>query len=155
MKLLLAGLALAVAVGQNPPPPAPVRSLSEKRDVLQSEVAVTTLSAAELDRIGASQPVEHDTEVARAEAVIIVISIKGCSPDEQGQCRASTDIALHRPDGSVHSDVKGLSLAGGRARTAVTFATDDPVGIYRVVATVRDPVARRFARVERLFGLKE
>ena len=59
----------------------PQQSLSAKREVLQAVVAITTLPAAELTSVPAAKEIEHDSEVARSEAVTVVVTIQGCQPD--------------------------------------------------------------------------
>ncbi len=126
-------------------------SLSQKREVLRAEVAITTLPAAE---IAAAKAIDHDTEVARSEPITVVVTIQGCQPDARGACNASADVEAQKPDGSVHSEMKNITLNSGRGTAALTLAAGDVTGVYKVVATVRDLNARRFARTERLFGVK-
>ena len=134
-----------VSVGSAP------QGLATKRDAAASEVLITTLSEAD---IKAAKTLEHDSEVARAEAVTIVVIMPACAKNSQGACNASTDIVVYAPDGKVHSEVKGVSLNAGRGTTALKLADNNATGVYRVVATVRDLNARRFGTTERQFGVK-
>jgi len=146
---------LGLMSAQAPPPPEiQLRPLSEKRDVLRAEVAATTLAVADIRKVPASQSIEHDSEVSRGEAVTLVVTVQGCQPDAAGACNASADFTTYKPDGTVHSEAKNVTIDGGRATTALTLAATDPTGIYRVLATVRDVGARRVSKVERLFGVK-
>ena len=163
MKILLTIAALSLGAGQTPPPtnpkpsptyPMPQQSLSAKREVLQAVVAITTLPAAEIKAVPAAKEVEHDSEVARSEAVTVVVTIQGCQADTAGACNASADVVAYKPDGSVHSEMKGITLAGGRGSAALTLTPGDVTGVYKVVATVRDLNAKRFGKTERLFGVK-
>ena len=133
---------------------APQSSLSQKRDVLGAVVAITTLPLAEVMKSAPTAPIEHDTEVSRTETVTVVVNIQKCEPGSSGACQATADIVTRRPDGSVHSETKGLSLANGRGTTTLALKPDDVTGVYTVEATVRDPNARRFAKAERIFGVK-
>lgn len=156
MTILLALAALTFGLSQNSPPTAPMpqQSLSAKREVLRSVVAITTLPVADLKGIPATKEVEHDSEVARSEVVTVVVMIQGCQPDTTGACHASADVVAYKPDGSVHSEMKGITLAGGRGTATLKLAPDDTTGVYKVIATVRDLTARRFGKTERLFGVK-
>ncbi len=60
----------------------------------------------------------------------------------------------HKPDGTVHSEMKNIALTHGRGTATLKLAPTDVTGVYKVEATVRDPVARRVAKAERLFGVK-
>jgi hypothetical protein len=139
-------------VPQTNQPAAP--SLSQKREVLQSEIAITTRPSAELAALAPTQAVEHDSEVSRSEAVTVVVSIRECKKDEKGACNASADVIAYKPDGSVHSEMKNVPLSTGRGTAALKLTPTDATGVYRVVATVRDLNARRFGKTERLFGVK-
>jgi hypothetical protein len=157
MKTLLSSAAVILALGQAPPPsgtPVPQQSLSDKQQVLRPEVAISTLPAADLRSMPASQAIEHDSEVDRSEAVTVIVTIQGCQTDAKGACNASADIVAYKPDGSVHSETKNVSLASGRGTAALKLAPTDATGVYRVIATVRDLTARRFGKTERLFGVK-
>ena len=78
----------------------------------------------------------------------------GCQRDEQGLCDASADVVAFKPDDSIHSEMKIISLATGRATATLKLSPDDVTGVYKVVATVRDLAAKRFSKSERLFGVK-
>lgn len=129
-------------------------SLSRKHDVLQAEAAISTMPAADLKALPATTPIEHDSEVSRSDAVTVIVSIHGCQTAAAGLCRASADVVAYKPDGSVHSEMKNVSLPGGRGTAALRLLPTDVTGVYKIVATVRDPAARRVAKTERLFGVK-
>ena len=148
MGLLLALIVAAVAAQ------APTPTLSQKREALQPAVLITTLASEELAKQSASGALEHDTEVARDETVTIVLSIPDCAKDDAGKCNASADLVAYKPDGSVHTAVKNVSLNSHRATAPLKLSATDPTGLYKVVATVRDLNARRFANAERIFGVK-
>lgn len=137
-----------------PVPAAEAQPLTAKRQVMQSVVAITTQPAAEIAGIAAAKEIEHDSEVSRDEAVTIVVTMLGCEADAKGQCNASADVVAYKPDGSVHSETKGISLATGRGTAALRLSPGDVTGVYRVEATVRDLTARRFGKTDRLFGVK-
>ena len=132
----------------------PQTSLSDKRAVLKAVVAITTLPAADVSKIAPTAEIDHDSEVARTEMVRVVVSIQGCQPNPAGVCEATADVVAHRPDGSVHSEMKNIALTTGRGLATLSLNPDDVTGVYKVEATVRDPNARRFAKTERLFGVK-
>ena len=120
----------------------PQQSLSAKREVLQAVVAITTLPAAYVKTVPAAKEIEHDSEVERSEPVTVVVTIQGCQPDAPRACNASADVVAYKPDGSVHSEMKGITLAGGRGTASLTLAPTDVTGVYKVIATVRDLTAK-------------
>jgi hypothetical protein len=126
----------------------------EKREALKAEIAVVTLTATEVRKFPANQLIEHDPEVARGETLTIVVSVQSCDKGAVAACRVSADVVTYRPDGTIHSEWKGLSLNTGRATVPLAFVEKDATGIHRVVATVRDLNARHFAITERIFGVK-
>jgi hypothetical protein len=63
-------------------------------------------------------------------------------------------VVVYRPDGSVFHEVKKLNLPRGRAAVPLKIDARAPGGVYRVVVTVRDLASRRFATLERQFGVK-
>lgn len=154
MKILLTLTVFGFGLGQTQPATAPMpqQSLSERREVLRSVVAITTLSASNLASI--PKEVEHDSEVARSEAVTVVVMSQGCQKSANGACNASADVVVYKPDGSVHSEMKNVNLSTGRGTTTLTLAPTDITGVYKVIATVRDLNANRFGKTERLFGVK-
>ena len=121
---------------------------------LQAEVAITTWNEGQIrEQIGA-KVLEHDSEVARDESVTAMVRIRGCQADATGVCRASADVTVYKPDGTVLTEVKSIDLARSHGTAAIKLSPSDVTGVYRVVATVRDLNARRFGTTERLFGVK-
>lgn len=149
-------LALIAALAASTTLPAQSGALSGSQEKLNSELLISTLSTKELTaRLEqADAKIEHVSEVARNTPVAAVLRVPGCQPDAQGTCRVNVDIVVKRPDGSVYSESKALDLPKGRAAIPLKFAADAPTGVYNVIATVRDLTARRFATVERKFGVK-
>jgi hypothetical protein len=143
---------LSFAFLQNTTPATP--SLSERRDVLRAVIAITTSPAADVSKIPVTMAIEHDSEVARTENVLVVVTIQGCKANAAGTCQATADVIAYKPDNSVHSEMKSISLANNRGTAVLTLAPTDVTGVYRVEATVRDPNAQRVAKTERLFGVK-
>ena len=152
MDIFLIGAVIG-ALAQTPPPSpsSPPQSLSEKREVLKSEVAISTLPLADLKSATA---IEHDSEVARTENVTVIVTIQNCQTGTNGTCNASADVVAYKPDGSVHSEMKNVSLPMGRGTASLKLAPTDVTGVYKVIATVRDLNAKRFGKTERLFGVK-
>ena len=147
--VLLIGL-LGLGVAQD----VPVRKLSAEREVLRAVVAITTMSPSELEKTPTTKEIEHDSEVSRSELVMVVVMAPGCQPNPLHECTASADVVTYKPDGTVHSELKNISLATHRGSAILKLGMDDVTGIYKVVATVRDMQAQRFAKTERLFGVK-
>jgi hypothetical protein len=129
--------------------------LTSQSQRLQSEVLISTLSAADLTRELAAEGgrIEHQSEVARDSPVAAVVRTSGC--EKRGDaCKVNVDVVVYAPDGSVFHEVKSLDLPTGRTFVPLKIDAGVPTGVYRVVARVRDLVARRFATVERQFGVK-
>ena len=154
MATLFVLMALGFNVAQTTPSAPAPQTMSQKRDVLQPVVAITTLSAAELSAISIDTSIEHDSEVSRAEPITVVVTIQGCEADAQGACNASADVVAYTPTGAIHDELKGISLKTRRGTATLNLGTGDATGVYKVVATVRDLDARRFGKTERLFGVK-
>ena len=146
-------LALVVAIGLTHTT-ASSQTLSQKRGALQPEVLITTIAPAELAQRASAAALEHDTEVARAESITMVVSIAACEKGENGTCNASSDVVVYKPDGSVHTEVKNLVLNNLRVTAPLSLKANDATGLYKVVATVRDLNGRRFGQAERIFGVQ-
>ena len=102
----------------------------------------------------ATPALEHDTEVDRSESITIVLSIAACDKGEVGRCNASADLVAYKPDGTVHSEMKNVSLNSLRATAPLKLSASDQTGLYKIVATVRDLNASRFGTAERVFSVK-
>jgi hypothetical protein len=150
LALLLAGVTWLLALA---PVSAGIQALPAPAD-LRPEVAITTATGTDLDKVLASRTIQHRSEVSRADRITVVVSIQTCQPDGDGTCRASADVVLRAPDGSVHAEMKGIDLATTRGTARLALDAGDPAGIYTLHATVRDLNARRFGRAERSFAVR-
>lgn len=54
----------------------------------------------------------------------------------------------------MFQETKSLDLPTGRGAVPLKIDANSATGIYKVVVTIRDLTARRFATVERQFGVK-
>ena len=149
--LLLIGV---LALGRAPAQDVPVRKLSAEREVLRAVVAITTMPPSELEQTPPMKEIEHDSEVSRSELVMVVVMAPGCQANPMHECNAMADVVAYKPDGTVHSELKNINLSTHRGSAVLKLSLDDVTGIYKVVATVRDLQAQRFAKTERLFGVK-
>ena len=129
---------------------------SGARTPLRAEILITTLSEADLEaELNApAGKIEHVSEVRRDVPAAAVLRVDGCQPNDKGDCTATVEMVVRRPDGSIHSETKKMDLPRGRGFVPLTFAADAPAGVYTVVATVSDLAARRFTKAERKFGLR-
>jgi hypothetical protein len=157
--LLAAALAVAmapVAFAQQPPPGGQSGTPASPPEGLQTEVLVSTLPAAELSKqiAAATGAIEHKSEVARGGPVAAVVRTTGCMKDTAGACRVNVDVVVYKPDGSVFHEAKSLDLPTGRGVVPLKIDASVATGLYKVVVTVRDLAARRFAALERQFGVK-
>jgi hypothetical protein len=154
MKRTFIAAALAVAL-------ALVASAQQSRptgqtEKLQSEVLISTLPTAALTKqiTAPTGTIEHKSEVARGGPVAAVVRSTGCMKDTAGTCKVNTDVVIYKPDGSVFHEVKSLDLPAGRGAVPLKIDANTATGIYKVVVTIRDLTARRFATVEQQFGVK-
>jgi hypothetical protein len=131
-------------------------ALTSRTQQLQSEVLISTLATPDLTReiTAENGKIDHLSEVARGGPVAAVVRTSGCQKDTGGSCKVNADIVIYRPDGSVFHEVKNLDLPQGRAAVPLKVDDNATTGVYRVVVTIRDLSARRFAKVERQFGVK-
>ena len=93
------------------------------------------------------------TRTVADKPLFVFIIFHGCKPDADGKCDLVADFAIHRPDGSVDDDHKGMAIwrrapSDDPAKLilgdgALGFGTDSdgPFGDYRITATVTDRVA--------------
>ena len=118
--------------------------------------AYLDIAAAELTKqiAAATGTIEHKSEVARGGPVAAVMRTTGCMKDTAGACKVNADVVIYKPDGSVFHEVKSLDLTAGRGAVPLKIDANTATGIYRVVVTIRDLTARRFATVEQRFGVK-
>jgi hypothetical protein len=156
---IAAALAVAqalVAYAQESPATHQPRTVTGETEKLLSEVLISTLASKELTKqiAAATGTIEHNSEVSRGGPVAAVVRAKGCMNDTAGSCKVNADIVIYKPDGSVFQQVKSLDLPGGVAAVPLKIDANTPAGVYKVIVTIRDLTARRFATVEQQFGLK-
>jgi uncharacterized protein YfaS (alpha-2-macroglobulin family) len=102
----------------------------------------------------AAGTIEHKSEVARGGPVAAVVRTTGCMKDTVGACNVNADIVIYKPDGSVFREAKSLDLPAGHGAVPFKIDANSATGLYKVVVTVRDLTARRFATMERQFAVK-
>jgi hypothetical protein len=161
MKRVFIAAALAVALGpvasmQRVDPTGRSVQIPGEVDTLQAEVLISTLPSGELTKqlSAATGTVEHKSEVARGGPVAVVVRAPGCTKDPAGACKANADVVIYKPDGSVFQEAKSFELPAGRGVVPLRIDANAAPGIYKAVVTVRDLAARRFATLERQFGVK-
>jgi hypothetical protein len=152
MKRALIAAALAVAL----PLVASAQSPAGQTEKLQSEVLISTLPTADLTKqiTAATGTIKHTSEVARGGPVTAVVRTTACMKDTAAACKVTADVMIYKPDGSVFHEVKGLDLPAGRGAVPLKIDANAATGVYKVVVTIRDLTARRFATVEQQFGVK-
>ena len=131
-------------------------ALTSQTQALQSEVLITTLATPDLTReiTAENGKIDHKSEVGRGGPVAAVVRTSGCQKDSGGSCKVNADVVVYRPDGSVFHETKNLDVPQGRAAVPLKVDAQAATGVYRVVVTIRDLAARRFAKVEKQFGVK-
>jgi hypothetical protein len=130
-------------------------SAAPKPSQMDPEILISILPPAEL-KIKMAEPattIDHHSEVSRTGPVTVVIRTNSCEKEPSGECRVNADVVVYEPDGSIHQQAKVLELPQGRGVLALTLGAEAPTGLYRVVANIRDMVARRFGTAERRFGV--
>ena len=157
--LFFATLALttaAISSAQPPPPSQQPDPLTGATETLQSEVLISTLPAEDLKKQMAAEhgKVEHKSEVARGGPVAAVLRATGCMKDTAGRCNINANLTVYKPDGTVFHEAKVLDLSTGRIAAPLNIDASAETGLYKVVVTVRDLTARRFAVLERQFAVK-
>ena len=157
--LLVATLAVALTAASSaqPVPQSQPQTSTRPTEMLQSEVLISTLPAAELTKQIAAEKgtIEHKSEVERGGPVAVVIRSTACMKDEEGRCNMTAKVTVHNPDGSVFHETKALDLPPtGRLAVPLTIGATAGTGLYKVVVTVRDLTARRFGVLERSFAVK-
>jgi hypothetical protein len=103
-------------------------------------------------KIGAGAQASTTRAVANQPLYTFLI-FRGCKADPAGNCDLVADFVIHRPDGTVNEDNKGITIWNKAAPADATkpilgdgalgYGVDDegPFGDYRVVVTVTDKVA--------------
>ena len=156
--LLVATLAVALtAVSSAQSRQSQPQTSTRPTEMLQSEVLISTLPAAELTKQIAAEKgtIEHKSEVERGGPVAVVIRSTACMKDEEGRCNMTAKVTVHNPDGSVFHETKALDLPPtGRLAVPLTIGATAGTGLYKVVVTLRDLTARRFGVLERSFAVK-
>ena len=88
----------------------------------------------------------------RGDVVTAVIVFSGCAANESGDCVSEVDFRVLFPDGSVYGEFDGAELWSdkpaapsprlqvGVGNLGIKVEPDDPFGLYRVEAIVRDKV---------------
>jgi len=103
----------------------------------------------------------------RGETVAAFVLFAGCRPDSKGKCSSSVDFVLRKPDGSVYAEHVGAELwidkpappprrlQLGVANLMLRVETDDPLGVYRLKAEVRDHLANVELRLEQTLTVED
>ena len=104
-------------------------------------------------------PSINSTQLAlRGERVDAILVFTGCQPNPE-LCDVAVDYRVLKPDGSTYAEQegvpvwKGAEVPEGRLQLSeqnlgLAFEPDDPLGVYRVEALVRDRVADRSIALE-------
>jgi hypothetical protein len=94
------------------------------------------------------------TEARRGDVVAAMILFTRCAPATSGRCASIADFRVIRPDGSIYAEHPGAvlwreappgktALQLGEAHLAFGIEQDDPIGVYKIHATVRDLIGKR------------
>ncbi|THD36167.1 MAG: hypothetical protein E7773_09600 [Sphingomonas sp.] len=145
------------AAAKPKPKPAPIDiqplSHAEKDgfSVLQTAVPDATRFIADW-KLGAGGKSATTRTIADRPLFTFLI-FRGCKANAEGNCDVVADFVIHRPDGTINDENKGVTVWNKAAPSdpkkpyigdgALGYGVDDegPFGEYRVVATVTDRVA--------------
>ena len=104
--------------------------------------------------------------IRRSETITAVVLFFGCTPNKTGKCDVVADLTLVPPSGPpsaplvepVWQDAAPPEKATaqlGRLRMNVAFQPSDPLGKYKVLATVTDKVSGKTAPITTSFMLEK
>lgn len=100
------------------------------------------------------------TRVRRNQPIVTFIIFQGCKPDASGNCKVTADFEVTAPNGRLYHKAKGAEVWVGRKAPpkgalqlsvgglGLKVEDKDPLGPYRVRATVTDHVAAVVLRTE-------
>lgn len=90
------------------------------------------------------------TETAvRGQTVRVMVMFANCTEDKDGNCHVLVDFTIKRPDGTIYASFKEKDLWKGKkppknmtflgnASLGVEIEQDDPYGVYKIQASIRD-----------------
>ncbi len=98
--------------------------------------------------------ISDTNEAVRGDLVAVFILFVNCAANPEGTCGAEVDYRVVKPDGSTYAEHKGAtvwrsppppanSLQVAQDQLYMKVEPEDPLGAYRVEATVRDTVTGR------------
>ena len=104
------------------------------------------------------------SEVKRGVVIGAFVLFAGCKPDPQGLCNSEVDYTVYKPDGTIYAERKeqplwkeaappGTNIQLSRAILGIRMEENDPVGDYKVKASVRDLNAQISFELETKFRL--
>jgi hypothetical protein len=86
----------------------------------------------------------------RTEKSVGIVKLTGCTEDTAGQCDIVGDIQIFNPKGKLEVEMKDVELWKKKsplpgelvvgAVFGISLAPNDPIGLYKIKATVRDRV---------------
>lgn len=115
------------------------------------------VSAPELPRLSSAGVVRRGSSIAA------VLVFQGCRADAAGRCDVVADFSLLSPSGALlrvgeaplwSDEPRPGALHLGNASMDIAFDEGDAAGRYRVLATVRDKVARRTLSVSSVLDVR-
>lgn len=100
--------------------------------------------------------------VHRGSPIIAIIIFSGCKPDAQKKCNVTVKYKIYSPDGTssetaespvwLASAPRERLLQLGNARLGVVVEKNEPIGKYRVEATVKDNVSGSTLKLATVFN---
>jgi len=101
---------------------------------------------------GVGAAVKTTETIERGAPIVAFVFFSGCFPDEHGDCNASADFTILRPDGSVYEKFDDRDLWRGKPApprgtlrlsaeyVGVVIEPGDPLGTYEIRVDVHDRI---------------
>lgn len=112
-------------------------------------------------------PLSEAKTARRGTPIVAVVFFTGCAPDANGLCQATVEYAAFLPDGKLYNEPSEGELwvdkrppAQGQIQLGINslgivLEPEDPLGVYKLRATVVDQVAGKTLILERDFTAVE
>jgi hypothetical protein len=105
------------------------------------------------------------SEVKRGTVIGAFVLFAACKSDAQGLCNSEVDYTVYKPDGTIYAERKqqplwkaapppGTNIQLSEAILGIRMEQNDPVGDYKVKASVRDLNAQISFDLETKFRLQ-
>jgi len=155
------------AFGEDPLRQVQIGASGEPNTAASGDLAVMQFATTDPDRLQADwqKPTagaytQSDSSMKRNQPIFTFLVFTGCSPDPKGNCNLTVDFETLGPDGSRYDLTKGAKLWVGyppppgrnlqlsMSGYGLRVEDKDPLGVYRIRATVTDQVSGKVLHTE-------